>query len=245
MAHEERITTGVPALDEMMGGGLLPRQMVLVTGPPGAGKTIALLQFTLANLQQGRRCLYVSSSDDPEMVVENSLRFGWNFKPYLDSGQLRIVTFRLMDTDAGLTTNIRETMPRTIRESKADIVVIDSVTEFQDMCATDLERKGWTMELRWTLRDMGATALVAAEASGGAGITKYGIAEYVSDGIILLSRFTSEDTSEFVHVIQVLKMRWIQHSKELRAYRVTSKGLDIMSPIYTVLAAQGKKRESL
>ena len=113
------------------------------------------------------------------------------------------------------------------------------------MCANDLERKGWTMGLRWVLKEMGATSLVAAEASGGAGITKYGIAEYVSDGIVLMSRFTSEDTSEFVHVIQVLKMRWISHSKELRAYRVTNRGIDIMSPIYTVLAAQGKKREAL
>jgi KaiC/GvpD/RAD55 family RecA-like ATPase len=240
---EERITTGIKELDEMLGGGLLPKQVIVIAGPPGAGKTIASLQFIYANANLGKKCLFISATDDEASIIENSLRFGWDFRPYLQSEQLVLKTMKLIEVEAGLASNILEQIPMIIKDARAEIVVIDSITEFQDMCQSEFERKGRTMDLRWTIKEIGGTAILTAEASTGSGITKYGIAEYVSDGVILQSRFTSEDLSEFLHVIQIIKMRWIDHSKELRAYKITPKGIEIMSPLYTVLASAGKKRE--
>ncbi len=40
-----------------------------------------------------------------------------------------------------------------------------------------------------------------------------------------------------------VRMRWLQHSKEIRAYRITGSGMEILSPLYTSLAASGKKRK--
>lgn len=241
--NHERVTTGNPVLDEMLGGGFLPNQAVAVVGPPGGGKTIALLQFLHANASLGKRCLLISAADDEESLITFSRGFGWDFRPYLQSGQMHIVTVRMMDTGAGLPTNLLEQMPRTISQSGAEVVGVDSITEFQDMCGTDTERKGRTLDLRWQLKNSGAAALIAAEAGGPPGISKYGIIEYVADGVILQSRLTSEDGSESLHVIQVLKMRWTHHSKEIRAYRVTDRGIEIQSPLYTALASSGKKRK--
>lgn len=240
--ENSRITTGNPALDEMLGGGVLPNQVVAIVGPPGGGKTIAMLQFLHANASLGKRCLLVSAADDEESILTFSRGFGWDFRPYLQSGQMRIVTVRMMDTGSGLPTNLLDQLPRLIAQSGAEIVAVDSITEFQDMCATDTERKGRTIDLRWQIKAAGATGVIIAEAGGPPGITKYGIAEYVADGVILQSRLTSEDGNESLHVIQVMKMRWVQHSKEIRAYRVTKNGIEILSPLYTSLASSGKKR---
>lgn len=243
--ENSRVTSGNPVLDEMLGGGFLPNQVVAVVGPPGGGKTIAMLQFIYANARLGKRCLLISAADDEESIVAFSRSFGWDFGPYLQGGQMKIVTVRMMDAGSGLPTNMVEELSRLVAKSGAEIVGVDSITEFQDMCGTDMERKGRTLDLRWQIKAAGATGLMAAEAGGPPGISKYGIAEYVADGVILQSRLTSEDGSETLHVIQVLKMRWIQHSKEIRAYRVTTSGIEILSPLYTALASSGKKRKEV
>ncbi|MEM3207651.1 MAG: ATPase domain-containing protein [Halobacteria archaeon] len=238
-----RSPDGVAGLYEMLGGGFLPNQVVAVVGPPGGGKTIAMLQFLHANASLGRKCLLVSAADEEESIVTYSQTFGLDFQPFLQSGQMRIVTVRMMDAGSGLPTNILERLPGLISQSGAEVIGIDSITEFQDMCDSDMERKGRTIDLRWQIKATGATALIIAEAGGPPGISKYGIIEYVADGVVLQSRLTSEDGSETLHVVQVLKMRWLNHSKEIRAYRVTARGLEVLSPLYTALASSGKKRK--
>ena len=241
--EEERITTGVDELDRMLGGGLLPKSLVVVVGPEGGGKTIITLHFIYANLKRGKRCLFISASDEPEMVIKNSLKFGWNLEPYVKSGQLKLVVMRLIDSEQGIARNLLHQIPETVKSSGAEMAVIDSITEFLDLCDTDVERRGRLMEIRWILRDVGATALLTAEASTGGHTSKYGLAEYVSDGVIQVSRFESEDLSAFLYVLRITKMRWTRHSKEIRAYEITDKGIDIRTPLYTALAATAKKRE--
>lgn len=245
MTQNLRVTTGNPVLDEMLGGGFLPNQVVSIVGPPGGGKTIAMLQFLHANASLGKKCLLISAADDEESLLTFGKGFGWDFRPYLQSGQMRIVTVRMMDSGSGLPSNMVEQLSRLVAQSGAEVVGVDSITEFQDMCASDMERKGRTLDLRWQIKAAGATGLLAAEAGGPPGITKYGITEYVADGVILQSRLTSEDGNETIHVIQVLKMRWLQHSKEIRAYRITGNGIEILSPLYTSLAASGKRRKEV
>jgi KaiC/GvpD/RAD55 family RecA-like ATPase len=250
--REERITTGNDALDEMLGGGFLPKQMIVIAGPAGSGKTISALQFIYANLQAGKKCLFVSASDTEESIIVNSMRFGWDLKQYIDKNQLTIASIRLADalpdfsadllSEQGMYSSSLEQLPKILKASKAEIIAIDSITEFNDICTSELERRARILNLRRIIGEIGATALLVAEVSPEGKSTKYGIAEYVADGLILLSRFQSEDFSQYLHTIQIIKMRWIAHSREIRVYDITNRGLVIRSPLYTTLASGGKLR---
>jgi len=250
MIMEDRITTGNSELDDMMGGGFLPKHVVVVAGPAGAGKTITALQFIYKNLQKGKRCLFVSASDDEESIVKNSLRFGWDMKPYIESNKLSVIDVRLADgehtlaadllSEHGMLSDYLEQLPGMIKSSKAEIIAIDSVTEFNDLCTSELERRARLLDLRKTIKDIGATALMTAEAALQGYSTKYGIAEYAADGLIFISRFQSKDFSQFMHVMQIIKMRWTAHSREIRVYNITGRGIELQSPLYTTLASGGK-----
>jgi KaiC/GvpD/RAD55 family RecA-like ATPase len=245
-----RITTGNGDLDDMLGGGILARQVIVVAGPAGAGKTISALQFAYGNLMQGKKCLFISASDDGDAIVKNSLQFGWDFETFIVRGQLSVININLargeyslasdMVKDGGLISDYLEKLPKILKSSDADIVIIDSITEFNDLCTSELERRARLLDIRRIIREIGATSIWTAEASKDGHGTKYGIAEYVSDGLILLNRFQPEDFSKFLYIIQIVKMRWIAHSKELRVYSISSDGIELESPLYTTLASGGK-----
>ncbi len=237
---EGRIATGMEELDEMLGGGFLPKQCIIIAGQAGAGKTIAALQFLHANLKNGKKCLFISASDDEKSIVTHSLKFGWNLGPYVDSNKLTIVNIELMEVEHGLMSDIPQQVPKIIKGSKADIVVLDSITEFNDLCTSDMERRARLMDIRKIIKEIGATGLLTAEVGAESKKTKYGVAEYVFDGLILLSRFQSDDFSQFITIIQIIKMRWVQHSRELRAYSITNSGIVVQSPLYTLMASTGK-----
>jgi KaiC/GvpD/RAD55 family RecA-like ATPase len=66
---EERTTTGVPGLDDLMGGGLWQGSTTVMAGPTGAGKTTASLQFVLEGVRRGEPCLYANFQENPMQLT--------------------------------------------------------------------------------------------------------------------------------------------------------------------------------
>ena len=73
-----RLKTGIPGLDEILCGGLVADRLYLVDGDPGAGKTTFALQYLLAGVQAGERCLYVTLSETKEELVSGARSHGWS-----------------------------------------------------------------------------------------------------------------------------------------------------------------------
>ena len=65
-----KVATGIPGLDEILGGGLPPRRLYLIQGEPGSGKTTLALQFLLTGARAGEKVLYISLSETREEVEE-------------------------------------------------------------------------------------------------------------------------------------------------------------------------------
>ena len=72
-----RLPTGVAGLDDILGGGLIPRRLYLLDGNPGAGKTTLAQQFLLDGAGRGERCLYISLSETEEELREGAKSHGW------------------------------------------------------------------------------------------------------------------------------------------------------------------------
>src|SRR5690349_24456628 len=75
-----RLKTGVSGLDDILHGGLIPERLYLVDGNPGSGKTTFALQFLLAGVQQGERCLYVTLSETRDELLEGAESHGWSLQ---------------------------------------------------------------------------------------------------------------------------------------------------------------------
>ena len=87
----ERVTTGVPGLDQLIEGGIPKGRSVLVTGEPGTGKSIFSLQFLAEGLTRGEKVVYVAADEQPFDVVEQAVSMGWDFEQYVENKQLAIL----------------------------------------------------------------------------------------------------------------------------------------------------------
>lgn len=85
-----RLSTGIPQLDEMMGGGLYEGSITLVNGISGTGKTVAGVQFLVENARAGRSGLLVSLDEHPSQLTRNAASVGFDLPKLIDEGRLRI-----------------------------------------------------------------------------------------------------------------------------------------------------------
>ncbi len=74
----QRSKTGVPGLDDVLNGGLIPHRLYLIEGDPGAGKTTLSLQFLLEGIKAGEKCLYITLSETKEELTAGAASHGWS-----------------------------------------------------------------------------------------------------------------------------------------------------------------------
>jgi circadian clock protein KaiC len=231
----KKITTGIKGLDEMLHGGIPEKHWIVVSGPPGSGKTILAMQFVYANLLDGKKCAFISASDDETSLMENASSLGFDFSSYFESKQLTLKKLEFVEVERGLVSDYLERLPKYIESLDVEILAIDSITEFSDLCMGDVERRGRLLHLRNITKKIGATTLLTAETAPDGSHTRHSEIDYISDGWILLRRIQSSSLSETLHVMQVIKMKWIPHSREIRAYDITTSGLEVYAKYSVIL----------
>ena len=82
----KRIATGIPGLDNLIGGGFKEKSVNLVAGGPGTGKTIFALQFLLDGLKRGEAGIYITFEEKRRNIYEDVLEFGWDLEKYEKQG---------------------------------------------------------------------------------------------------------------------------------------------------------------
>ena len=73
-----RCRTGVPGLDDILNGGLIPHRLYLIEGDPGAGKTTLSLQFLMEGIKASEKCLYITLSETKEELTAGAKSHGWS-----------------------------------------------------------------------------------------------------------------------------------------------------------------------
>jgi len=91
MIHTERVTTGIPGMDQLLEGGYPKGRSVLVTGDPGTGKTIFALQFLVEGLRRGEKGIYVAADEGPTDILEQAASLGWDLEKYIENKELAIL----------------------------------------------------------------------------------------------------------------------------------------------------------
>ncbi|MCZ7393853.1 MAG: ATPase domain-containing protein [Candidatus Methanoperedens sp.] len=236
-----KLSTGISGLDEMLDGGINHGSIVAAVGPPGSGKTIFSLQFLHASLSSGRTCLYISANHRVEELMRYSQSYGWDFSQFITSKQLvlmQIPPVQLMQRggEMHLVSEYLDELPRVVNEIKMEVVIIDSVTDFLMLCKSQFESRSRLLNLFTIISDNGSSALITAETDVNSDSSKYGIVEYAADGLIVLRRVQSADLSEIVPVIQVAKMRWSKHMREIRQYDFTDRGIVVYNRYNVMLS---------
>lgn len=220
-----RVRTGIGGLDEMLQGGLPENHIIVVMGSFGTGKTTLGLQFLVEGLRQAEPCIFISLEEDKDSIMKNAMGFGWDLTPALDAKKLGV--FKLEPSDAKTTVmRVKSDLPKFIKSFGAKRVVLDSVSLLNMMFADENERRSNLFNLCQLLRSTGATSILTAEVKdNNPRSSRDGLAEYTADGVLLLQSDENKDGGEVQLTIRIMKMRRTAHSRRVKPYSITDKGL--------------------
>ena len=219
-----RLSTGVPGLDSMMGGGIPAGNSVVLAGPTGTGKTTFAMQFVAAGLRAGEAAVIAIFEEHPAVYLRRAKAVGVDFQAAVDAGRLRIIYLRPLDLSVDETL---EEIRASVEAMGATRVVIDSISGFEVALAPTFREdfRESLYRLIGALTDLGVTIYSTVEVVGtteGPSFTGYAIS-FLTDDII--SQRYVEIEGEQRKVLSVVKMRGSGHSAEFRAYDITSNGV--------------------
>ena len=215
-----RLTIGVPALDEMMGGGLPVGYSLLAVGPSGCGKSMLSTEFLAEGERLGEPGVIAAFEKSPSQLLNGRL------KKMVDSGSLSVIDTQTLDLSID---EILHDLVTLIRKKKAKRVVIDSLSGFELALAATFRENFRESLYRMVsvLTNMGVTVMMTAELEDrytDLRFSSYGNA-FLTDAIVAMRYVVIN--GQFRRVISVVKVRANHHSKDICFFDITSEGFKI------------------
>ncbi len=216
----ERLSMGVPRLDEMLGGGLPRGYSLLIAGPSGSGKSILAAAFLAQGARAGETGVIAAFEQRPNRSRNRVVA------DLIESGAVGLVDSRAPDLSIDEITHL---LLREIHRLKATRVVIDSLSGFELALAPTFREdfRESLSRLVTALVEVGVTVLMTSELEdryNDLRFSPYGTA-FLTDAIIVQRYIEVE--SRLLRVMAVVKVRASQHSDELRAFTINDQGIDI------------------
>ena len=230
-----QVPSGIPGLDELMGGGARQGDTSLVTGPSGIGKTIFGLRWLVEGISRGENCLYVTFQDTGAQLTSVAAGFGWDLSAYRDSGQLVISYVPMGDLDLDvLATAVRSEIAR----HPVSRVVIDSLSELAFAAREEDRFAAYMRSLVGLIRAGGSSLLLTSETS------VHGLPGNSLDGLLFLFDNTIElryieEGARIGRAVHVAKMRSRGHSMTLNDLTITNNGLEVGQELDSVTGRLG------
>ncbi len=222
-ASTERVSSGIPSLDRMLGGkGFFRASSILITGTAGTGKSIFASSFANAACARGERALYFAYEESPSQILRNMGSVGINLERWMKRGLLNIHATR--PTAAGLESHL-SVMYHEIQQFKPDVVVVDPITNL--VSAGDIHSaKAMLTRLIDFLKLKNITA-VFTNLVFGTDIeeTAIGISSLMDAWLVL--RDQPQGGRERVRTLNLLKSRGMSHDMHMHIFNLSDKGIHI------------------
>jgi len=222
-ASSERISTGIPRLDSMLGGeGLYRGSSVLISGTAGIGKTSLVAHIADAACRRGERCLYFAFEESQSQLVRNMGSIGLDLGQWVKKGLLRFHASR--PTLHGLESHLAS-IHKWINDFEPRVVIVDPITNFL-RAGEESEAESMLIRLIDFLKTRQITAVFTSLTHGGGFLEQSGagISSLVDTWLLLRD---IELAGERNRGMYVLKSRGMAHSNQIREFLLSDRGIEL------------------
>jgi circadian clock protein KaiC len=223
----ERVSSGVPELDQMLGGkGFYRGSSVLLSGTAGTGKSSLAAHLAEATCRRGERCMFFSFEESPAQILRNMRSIGINLEPYVRRGLLEFHSAR--PTVHGLEMHLVR-MHKLVTAFDPAVVIVDPISNLQSAGTSD-DSTNMLIRLIDYLRLKNILAFFVSLTTGGSAqeTTDEGMSSMVDTWLLLRDVETGGERNRLIYV---LKARGMAHSNQVREFLITAKGARLV-PAY-------------
>jgi circadian clock protein KaiC len=223
----QRVSTGIPRLDEMLGGlGVFRGSSVLVSGSPGTGKSSIAAKLVESACRRGERALFFAYEESTAQIIRNMRSIGIDLEPWVKKGLLGIQSSR--PTLQGLEQHL-VMMHDLVRAFQPTVVAVDPISNLT-LAHDDAEVKPTLMRLIDFLKKEQITAIFTSLTDGGDVTSapedlQAGVSSLMDTWLLLRN---VEFTGERNRTIFVRKSRGMAHSNQVREFVLSDRGIDLV-----------------
>jgi circadian clock protein KaiC len=218
----DRVSSGVGGLDELIEGGFPKGNLILVSGPPGSGKTIFGFQFLYEGIAKRNEVgMMVTFLETKESFYSNFRNLGFDLKSLEETGHFNFMSL-VTTKEEGVSDSLNSVLTE-ITDSKVTLLVIDSFTAMKDAFRDPIEaRIVLNTVLGKMVRLLGCTTILIDERPLDQKVGS-GMEAFVADGVINLESFL--DRNEIRRRILISKMRGTNHSMKYQGVVIGQNGI--------------------
>lgn len=228
---EPRVPTGIPGVDEIAHGGLIPRRSYLLVGGAGSGKTVFSVQWLLEGRRRGERLLYITLTEPGAEIRRNMATLGWD----LDGIELLDLTptgdanesgeeYQVFAPSEVEHVAVWQAIYQAVQARQPQRLVIDSVTQLRYLSTDEYQFRKKILSLVSFLNKSGCTSLLTFETTELERETSVGLAV---DGLIRLRAEVSPSRVIGLRSIQVEKFRGSNFISGMHPMRITDDGIHV------------------
>lgn len=225
----EKVTTGIEGFDELVYGGVVRGNSVLVEGVPGAGKTTFGIEFIYRGITEfNEPGVIVTCEELPESIYRDALNFGWDLRALEEANKLRILCTSpevLADAEVNLIEEV-------VREVGARRILVDSISHFRNVLNDPLSLRRTVYGFCNGLRRLGLTAFLVKERES-EGKREYAFEEYVLDSVIRLENKDRPGLNRH-RMLEISKTRGQEYIPGKHTFRITDEGIKVFALIRAV-----------
>lgn len=220
----ERVSVGIPEFDALVEGGFPRPSVVVLSGNPGAGKTVFSARFLYEGAQKyGEPGVYVCLAESSDKFLSAMKRFGMEFEPLM---RRELVT--VLDLSIGMELDVQAALNRileAVTSINAKRLAIDSLTALLAGVEKELEKRHLSRLIYRLCRKTNCTAIIIVDMPFGHQNMGSGIEEFVADGIIRMESVYQNGTLK--RRLKILKMRETDHTLKTHSYTITKHGIKL------------------
>jgi circadian clock protein KaiC len=223
----ETVSSGVSALDTLLGEGLDRGTATLIIGPAGSGKTSLAAQYCVSVAERGEHAAVLAFDEGLPTLFARAEGLGMPMRRHLEAGRIKVRQIDPVEISPGqLAYEVRSAVER----DHARVVVIDSLTGYLNAMPDDEYLLPQLHELLAYLGQCGVVTILVATQHGLIGnMTTQVDASYLADSVILLRYY--EAAGAVCNAISVVKKRSGPHERTIREFSLGPTGIAIGKPL--------------